>query len=92
MTTFSPAPPPLLLQALLLDDYTIVMEDDHNWCVSKDDAEEPIIVPKKGEMVALEIIDDIRAKAGWDNKRYLQLIGKASANTGIAWPQATPPH
>jgi hypothetical protein len=54
----APIPPEALKEILCLHGYRIIAEDDYNWSLTDKTQEksEPIIVPKIGELVALDVM------------------------------------
>lgn len=81
MPALAPIPPGLLKRVLELDGYRVITEDLLNWVLVKDAKELfPIILPKIGTVVALDVMMDALHKAQMSNGRYFELRGLANTD------------
>jgi predicted RNA binding protein YcfA (HicA-like mRNA interferase family) len=55
------------------DGWKVASEDGYNWQFEKPGAAEVIILPKLGDAVATEVLEDIVAKAGLGHGGYIRL-------------------
>lgn len=70
--------PPKVLKCILeLDGFTVRHEDDYNWAMMKDDVLEIVIVPKHGDLVALDVLMNALDAAQMNNVKYFDLLDKA---------------
>ncbi len=77
MPALAPIPPRLFKRILELHGYRTVREDAHNWALVRGDEELPIILPKAGEAVAVEVMMSALNRARMDNATYFTLRGRA---------------
>ena len=79
----APIPPKQLKRVLELHGYKIVGEDEWNWALAKDSGV-PILIPKEGEFVAVEVMMDTLHKAGiTEPGTYFPLRDQAAKELGI---------
>jgi len=79
----APIPPKQLKRILELRDYVVVGEDEWNWALAKDSGV-PIVIPKEGEFVAVEVMMDALHKAGVTAPGdYVPLRDRAAKELGI---------
>ena len=89
MAAFAPIPPLLLKKILELDDYKVAAEDALNWVLVKNVGDElPIILPKIGKLVALDVMMDALNKAQMKPGRYFEL--REIANAGMVFGEMPP--
>lgn len=69
----APITPQQLHDILIAAKFVVVNEDDMNWALARSDTDEPIILPKLGELVAVEVLMDTVFKSGLGLKAYLAL-------------------
>lgn len=73
----SPVHPKTLRKILKFHGYVVVGEDDLNWALARMDDDPPIILPKRGKLVAVEVMMDVLNKAAVDNATYFDFLSKA---------------
>jgi hypothetical protein len=56
-------PPEQLKEAFEAGGYRIIDQDQYNWVLAKGDTDEPIVLPKRGKLVAIEIMEDAVERA-----------------------------
>lgn len=79
----APIPPKQLKRILELRDYVVVAEDEWNWALAKD-RDVPILIPKEGDFVAVEVMMDTLHKAGIvELGTYFPLRDQAAKELGI---------
>jgi hypothetical protein len=84
IAALSPITPKQLKRVLELYGYTVFAESKANWMLSKDDGDEPIPLPKVGNLVALEVhMEAVFTRAGMDLRKYLALKAKALAEDEV---------
>lgn len=89
MAALAPIPPLLLKNILELDGYKVVTEDPFNWVLVKSIEDElPILLPKLGKLVALDVMMDALHKAQMNNGRYFEL--REIANAGLVFGEMPP--
>lgn len=85
MPALAPIPPALLRRILELDDYKVIAEDLLNWVLVKTaDDKLPIILPKIGKLVAVDVMMEALHRAQMNNGRYFELRELANADGTIA--------
>ncbi|SRR5258708_39193942 len=74
----APIPPTALKQILELYGYVVIAEDDFNWVLSesKNEISEPIIIPKAGDLVAIDIMMQTFIDAKMNLQTYFMLKEK----------------
>jgi len=77
-----PIPPTQVKRVLELRGYAVVNEDEWNWALAKDKGV-PIIIPKDGEYVAVEVMMDTLGKAGIKLGDYFPLRDQSAKELGI---------
>lgn len=78
----APIPPVQLKRILELHGYKLVGDDDWNWALAKE-GEVPIIIPKEGEYVAVEVLMDSLGKAGITLGKYFPLRDQSAKGLGL---------
>jgi len=80
-----PAPiPPLQLKIVLeLAGYTLLDENETNWAMGKS-GKVPIIIPKEGDFVAVEVMMDTLGKAGLMLGDYFPLRDESAKRLGLS--------
>ena len=81
MPALAPIAPRLLKRILELDGYKCVAEDAHTWILLSHD--HPAVVPKFGELVALEIMDSLLNIAQIDNQKFFTYLQQAKKDCGL---------
>jgi hypothetical protein len=80
-------PPWAMKEILLLFGYRVIAEDEYNWVLSNTqdhlgiaepgaEENEPLILPKRGELLALDVMMDTLIKAKLDYHTYFALKAK----------------
>jgi hypothetical protein len=85
MPALAPIPPTLLRRILEMDGYKTVAEDALNWVLVRQVADElPVILPKIGKLVAVDVLMNALDRAQMNNARYFELreIANADATFG----------
>jgi hypothetical protein len=78
IAALAPISPIHLKKIFELRGYTVTSEDEFNWVLDSDSTGEPIILPKCGDLVALEVLMDVVfTKAGMNLRTYLALRQRA---------------
>jgi len=72
MPAVAPLPPDAIRDLLLEQGYEIVAEDEYNWAFAQTENDEPILVPKKVDLVPVEIAFDVARRVGF-NGYFAQL-------------------
>lgn len=83
LTVPAPITPKHLKCVLELAGFTVVAEDEWNWSLLRG-VELPIILPKDGEFVAVEVMENALYKADIVLGKYLPLKAEAAKQLGIA--------
>jgi hypothetical protein len=85
LAALAPISPEHLKKILELHGYSVIAEDEYNWALGNNPLGEPLILPKLGDSVALEVLmDAVFVKSAMNLQRYLFLKGKAeSAGFGL---------
>jgi hypothetical protein len=83
MPALAPIPARMLKQMFEADGYEVAHEDDDNWILDRGPGDETLSIPKycnpeHGNVLALEVMDSLLAKAKIDDKRYFELLAKVS--------------
>ena len=74
-----PVSPDTLKRILEEDGFHVAMETDYNWTLFKKEAPMPVIViPRKGELVAVDVMMSILDHLKINNARYFELLKKSS--------------
>jgi hypothetical protein len=90
VAALAPISPPLLKRILELDGYKVVTEDLLNWVLVRDLKDTfPIVLPKIGKLVAVDVMMDALHKAQMSNGRYFQLREIANADTPMGPSSST---
>jgi hypothetical protein len=80
----APIPPKQLKRILELRGYRIVNEDEFNWAMAMGH-EVPLIIPKEGEYVSVEVMMDTLHRAGLTMPgEYLPLRDQTARELGLA--------
>ena len=75
----APIPPHDLKQILVLFGYKVIAEDEFNWVLAhdvKDGADVPIVIPKLGDLVALDVMMETLITAKLNLQVYFALKQK----------------
>ena len=56
--------------------YAVVHEDDYNWSMNRGPNDDILVIPKLGEVLAIEVMDALLCKAKIDNRTYFALLAK----------------
>ena len=56
--------------------FAISHEDDENWALSRPGHPRPVVLPKGGRLVALDVLDRALNAAGIDNQTYLDFLAE----------------
>ncbi len=75
--TFSlaPIPPPVFKAILEKEGFKIQRDTEYIWAFFKDDSPAPVIIlPKKGKLVALDVMMDILDQIKMNDGKYLALL------------------
>ena len=78
----SPIPPKQLKRVLELRGYKMVAEDEWNWALVLDKGV-PLIIPKDGDYVSVEVMMDTLGKAGMDLGTYFPLRDQSAKELGL---------
>lgn len=73
--------PRVLKRILELRGFAAQHEDDYNWALMKPGLEEVVIVPKLGDLVAVEVLHRALDAAQMDNAAYFELLERANAES-----------
>jgi len=73
----APVAPETLKRILELKGYRVVSEDDLNWALARDLKGEPVIIPKAGELVALDVMSAALDTAQMSNSEYFRFRTQA---------------
>jgi hypothetical protein len=85
MPALAPIPQALLKRILELDGFKVIAEDLLNWVLVKDVNELfPIILPKIGPLVAVDVMMGALHRAQMNNGRYFELRELANAESPLA--------
>jgi len=90
MPVIAPVTPEGLRKALGRADYKVIDEDIFNWVMAKGPNDEPIIVPKIGDLVSVPVMDSIFRRAGDDVRRSImdEILKESSPHLTSAPVQA----
>ena len=72
MPAIAPVPPPVLRDCLLEDGWSLFDEDSYNWVLVKNGR--PLVIPKRGGLVAIEISSKVLEIANLNPGRYFELL------------------
>lgn len=84
MAALASVPPKILCEMLRRAGYSLIKESPYNWIYYKDGITDfPLLnVPKRGKLVALQVLETLLFNAGIDDAKYLvwksELAGPAS--------------
>jgi hypothetical protein len=83
MAALAPIPARKLKQMLEADGYTVKHEDDENWIMDRGPDDETLSIPKycnpeHGNVMALEVMDSLLAKAKINDRKYFELLARVS--------------
>lgn len=74
LNALAPVSPKTLYEIFCLSGYAVIVEDSYNWVLAQAETDIPIVLPKRGAFVPLEILmDTVFTKAGMDLRTYLIL-------------------
>jgi hypothetical protein len=73
MPALAPVPPETLKAILEACGFTLAREDQYNWTMVRGEHEPPIVLPKLGLLVSVDIMMQILSDAKIDNLTYLTL-------------------
>jgi hypothetical protein len=76
MAALAPIPAKKLKAMLEEYGYRVIHEDDYNWSMDGGPHDEILVIPKLGEVMAIEVMDSLLHKAKIDNKTYFDLLAK----------------
>lgn len=76
MPALAPVPPETLKAILEACGFVVAHEDSFNWTLVRGEVEPPVILPKLGALVALDVMMQILSDAKIDNLTYLTLKSK----------------
>ncbi len=79
MPALAPIPPDTLKRILELSGYELIEEDKYNWVLAKGSDELPVTLPKRGQLVAVDVMMNILDRTKMDNKTYFDLLAEALA-------------
>lgn len=79
MPAVVPLPPDAIRELLESHGYEVIEEDEYNWAFAKGDDDEPVMVPRRVELVPLEIAFSIARKVGFNN--YFHKLHDVNAAT-----------
>ncbi len=67
------------LKAMLESDgYAVIHEDDYTWSMDHGPDDEILVIPKLGEVMAVEVMDSLLVKAKITNGKYFELLARIS--------------
>ena len=83
MAALAPIPARLLKQMLEADGYAVTHEDDDNGVMDRGPDDETLSIPKycdpaHGNVLALEVMDSLLAKAKINDRKYFDLLVRVS--------------
>ena len=58
--------------------YAVIHGDDYTWSMDNGSDGENLVLPKLGEMIALEVMDSLLAKAKITDGKYFELLARVS--------------
>jgi len=76
MPALAPVPPETFKAILEACGYTVAREDQYNWTLVRGALEPPIILPKTGVLVGIDVLMQALSDAKIDNLTYLTLKAK----------------
>ena len=84
MAALAPIPARKLKQMLETDGYVVKHEDDDNWIMDRGPDDETLSIPKycdpeQGNVMALEVMDSLLAKAKITDRKYFELLARVSS-------------
>ncbi len=75
MPALCPIPPDIFKALLENYGFLVEKESEHNWTFFKDDAPQPVIIlPKKGELLSVDVMTGILNQLKINNKEYFELL------------------
>ena len=74
MPAIAPVPPDALRQVLQADGYGILAQDELNWVLAKCVGDVPIILPKLGKLVAVDVMMGVLDRAQMRPGRFFELL------------------
>ena len=86
MPALAPVAPDIFRRILELYGYKTVQEDEYNWALARNAKDIPLIIPKKGKLVALDIMMDALDKAKMDNGTFFTLKEAAQGKAASGNP------
>jgi len=69
----APVPPQIFKQLLERYGYDMIKEDAGNWHFAKGENDRPILLPKTGEVVLVDVMSNILHKTKMDNGTFFRL-------------------
>jgi len=69
----APIPPSHLRKIILMFGYKELGETEYNWILSRDDEDEPLVIPKRGALVSVTVITKMFDHTGMDLRTYMAL-------------------
>jgi len=81
MPALAPEPPRVFKRILELAGYECVAEDTHCWILVS--GAHPAVVPKHGELIAMEIMHSTLHAARIDNETYFRFLAQAKTDCGL---------
>ena len=76
MAALAPIPARKLKAMFEVDGYIVIHEDDYTWTMHRGPDDAILDIPKLGEVMALEIMDSLLAKARINDRKYFELLAK----------------
>jgi len=73
MPALAPVPPETLKRILEKYGYHLLKDDEYNWVLVHDEKDLPIVIPKLGDLVAVDVMMGALNMAKMDNATYFSL-------------------
>lgn len=74
MPALSPVPPEILKNILSRLGFRVIDEDEAIWLMAKEQRDRPIPLPRDGDLVAVEVMEDVLARANMNDGLFLTLL------------------
>lgn len=81
MPALAPVPPRVFKRMLELAGYDVVKENKHTWVLVCN--AHPAVVPKLGELIALDAMESVLNAAQINNAKFFELLATARNDLGI---------
>jgi hypothetical protein len=78
MAALAPIPARKLKAMFEVDGYAVMHEDDYTWTMYRGPDDPILDIPKLGEILALEVMDSLLAKAKINDRKYFDLLTRVS--------------